>query len=79
MKGITPVILCGGSGSRLWPLSRDMNPKQFQPVEGHGSQTFFQQTVLRHIGGCYNKPLVVSGSRYAHVVTQQLAAIGQAA
>lgn len=79
MKRITPVILCGGSGSRLWPLSRDMNPKQFQPVEGHGSQTFFQQTVLRHIGGCYNKPLVVSGSRYAHVVTQQLAAIGQAA
>ncbi|MEJ5216668.1 sugar phosphate nucleotidyltransferase [Cognatishimia sp. D5M38] len=79
MKDITPVILCGGSGARLWPMSRDLNPKQFQPVEGVGSQTFFQQTLLRHVAPGFGVPFVVSGSRYAHVVTQQLAALGRKA
>ena len=39
---ITPVILIGGSGTRLWPLSRDEKPKQFQAIAGQHSM--FQQT-----------------------------------
>lgn len=42
---ITPVVLCGGSGSRLWPLSRAEFPKQFLVLSG--SKTLFQQTLLR--------------------------------
>lgn len=41
------VILCGGSGTRLWPISRDSLPKQFHAV--YGKHTLFQQTVLRNI------------------------------
>ncbi|NBY05480.1 MAG: mannose-1-phosphate guanylyltransferase/mannose-6-phosphate isomerase, partial [Betaproteobacteria bacterium] len=37
MTNITPVILCGGSGTRLWPLSRKSFPKQFVPLIGHKS------------------------------------------
>ena len=42
---ITPVILCGGSGSRLWPLSRSAYPKQF--ITLIGSESLFQQAVIR--------------------------------
>jgi mannose-1-phosphate guanylyltransferase/mannose-6-phosphate isomerase len=40
-----PVILCGGSGTRLWPLSRAMLPKQFLPLAGE--RTMIQETALR--------------------------------
>ena len=75
MKDITPVILCGGAGARLWPLSRDLHPKQFQPVGGTGTQTFFQKTVLRHVEQGFKAPIVVSADHYARVVEQQLSAI----
>lgn len=42
---ITPVILCGGSGTRLWPLSRKSYPKQFVEMVGDGS--LFQQSACR--------------------------------
>ena len=42
---ITPVILSGGSGTRLWPISRQSNPKQFSNF--FGEQSLFQKTVLR--------------------------------
>ncbi|MGH8708971.1 MAG: sugar phosphate nucleotidyltransferase, partial [Burkholderiales bacterium] len=42
---IVPVILCGGSGSRLWPMSRRLLPKQFLPLAGE--RTLFQDTALR--------------------------------
>lgn len=45
MKNITPVILCGGSGTRLWPLSRKSHPKQFLKLFGNNS--LLQETVLR--------------------------------
>ena len=45
MSLITPVILVGGSGKRLWPLSRESMPKQFVPLLG--KQSTFQQTLLR--------------------------------
>jgi mannose-1-phosphate guanylyltransferase/mannose-6-phosphate isomerase len=45
---VTPVILCGGSGTRLWPLSRSGFPKQFLVLSGDGSnQSLFQQAIAR--------------------------------
>ena len=48
MQQITPVILCGGSGSRLWPLSRKSYPKQFVPLVG--DKTLFQNSSERLTG-----------------------------
>jgi len=45
---ITPVILSGGSGTRLWPLSRKEYPKQYLPLAGHN--TMLQETIL-HLNG----------------------------
>ena len=45
MSKIVPVILCGGVGSRLWPLSRKSLPKQFVPLLG--AQSLFEATVTR--------------------------------
>lgn len=69
---ITPVLLCGGSGTRLWPLSRKSFPKQFVPLMG--DQTLFQDSVRRldH----FAKPLVITGSDFRFIVIEQLAALG---
>ncbi|NVO25213.1 mannose-1-phosphate guanylyltransferase/mannose-6-phosphate isomerase [Donghicola mangrovi] len=78
MENVTPVILCGGSGTRLWPLSRKSYPKQFAPLVGGG--TLFQQTAQRlngiGEGVCYGKPLVVTNSDFRFIVTEQLASLG---
>lgn len=68
---ITPVILCGGSGTRLWPLSRKSYPKQFVPMIGQGS--LFQQSATRLSGRGFNPPLVVTNSDFRFIATQQLA------
>lgn len=69
---ITPLILCGGMGSRLWPLSRTEQPKQFQPTGGPGSPTFFQATVQRHRGAGFGDPIVVTNARQSMIVARQL-------
>ena len=46
---ITPILLCGGSGTRLWPLSRKSYPKQFVPLVGE--TTLFQASAQRLVGG----------------------------
>ncbi len=71
---IYPVILCGGSGTRLWPLSRKSYPKQFVPLVG--DQTLFQASALRMKGPDFNRPLVVTNSDFRFIVTEQLAAVG---
>ncbi len=63
-----PVIMAGGSGSRLWPLSRSHYPKQFLPLLGE--QTMLQQTVER-IAGCGN-PLIICGEEHRFIVAEQL-------
>jgi len=79
MSEIYPLILCGGVGSRLWPLSRSNSPKQFQPINGTGSQTFFQATVERHNGDRFHDPVISVGSRYLSTVLQQLSELKTAA
>lgn len=71
MQKVVPVILCGGSGTRLWPLSRTSYPKQFVDFEGSG--TLFKQTLERSfmvLGG--GIPLVVSNKNHFHFVRQCL-------
>lgn len=75
MNKIHPLILCGGMGSRLWPMSRQHQPKQFQPINGAGSLTYFQTTVQRHRGPLYEDPIVVTNLRHADLASQQLADI----
>jgi mannose-1-phosphate guanylyltransferase/mannose-1-phosphate guanylyltransferase/mannose-6-phosphate isomerase len=67
---ITPVILCGGAGTRLWPLSRKSFPKQFAPLVGDGS--LFQQAARRLSGDGFAAPLVVTGEAFRFIVTEQL-------
>ena len=74
MQEITPIILCGGSGSRLWPLSRKSYPKQFVPLVGN--KTLFQNSVTRLTGKQFKNPLIVTNSDYRFIVTEQLQEIG---
>jgi mannose-1-phosphate guanylyltransferase/mannose-6-phosphate isomerase len=72
---IYPVILCGGSGTRLWPTSRPSRPKQFLPLLG--SHSLFQSTVLRMTGVAGGQdPLVVAGEAHAGLIERQLAELG---
>ena len=71
---IYPVILCGGSGTRLWPLSRKSYPKQFAKLAS--DLTLFQETAVRLNGPSFAPPVVVTGSDFRFIVTQQLAEIG---
>ena len=72
---ITPVLLCGGSGTRLWPLSRKSYPKQFVPLVG--DTTLFQASVQRMTGDEFDAPLVITNSDFRFIVTEQLIEIGQ--
>ena len=67
-----PVILSGGAGTRLWPLSREGYPKQFLPLVAEN--TLFQETVLRarHVQGC-GAPIVVARARRAGEKSRQYA------
>ncbi|MCP5091741.1 MAG: mannose-1-phosphate guanylyltransferase/mannose-6-phosphate isomerase [Gammaproteobacteria bacterium] len=73
-KQISPVILCGGSGTRLWPLSRQSYPKQFARLLGDAS--LFQQSLARLSGPDFAPPLVLTGGAYRFIVTEQLAEAG---
>jgi mannose-1-phosphate guanylyltransferase/mannose-6-phosphate isomerase len=73
---IHPVILCGGLGTRLWPLSRKSYPKQFSQLLGE--ESLFQGTARRLSGPGYAPPVVLTGDAFRFIVTEQLAAIEQA-
>ena len=73
MTLITPVLLCGGSGTRLWPLSRKSYPKQFVPLTGE--VTLFQAAVRRLSGPDYAAPLVITNSDFRFIVADELTAI----
>lgn len=71
---IRPVLLCGGSGTRLWPVSRRSRPKQFADIIGDTS--LFQQSALRFTGEGFLPPLIVTGEAFRFVVAEQLAQVG---
>ena len=73
-QDIHPLLLCGGSGTRLWPLSRKSFPKQFARFVGDHS--LFQVSALRLTAPGFAVPVVITGSDYRFVVTEQLAAVG---
>ncbi len=72
---IIPIILCGGSGTRLWPVSRDSMPKQFVSLMGTGRSTF-QDTVLRVRGSGWARPVVLTHGDFRFIVMEQLREIG---
>jgi mannose-1-phosphate guanylyltransferase/mannose-6-phosphate isomerase len=79
MIKVTPVILCGGSGTRLWPLSRTGFPKQFLCLTGDNS--LFQQAAKRLVGIGHNHiqvaaPLIVTGEEHRFLVAEQLREVG---
>ncbi len=72
---LIPVILCGGSGTRLWPLSRRLQPKQFHALVDEDS--LLQSTVrrLKGIGPLTSDPVVVCNEEHRFLVAEQLRAI----
>ncbi len=78
MATITPVLLAGGSGTRLWPLSRKSYPKQFSRLMGE--ETLFQASAKRLRGGTngmkFAAPVVLTNADFRFIVTEQLSAAG---
>ncbi|OZA13767.1 MAG: mannose-1-phosphate guanylyltransferase/mannose-6-phosphate isomerase [Rhodobacterales bacterium 17-64-5] len=72
MPLITPVLLAGGSGTRLWPVSRARYPKQFVPLVGE--ESLFQAAVRRFGGPGFAPAVVVTADDFRFIVTEQLAA-----
>jgi mannose-1-phosphate guanylyltransferase/mannose-6-phosphate isomerase len=74
-KRIIPLIMCGGAGTRLWPASREVRPKQFLPL--FGTRSTFQDTLLRvSDAALFDRPIVITNAAYRFMVLEQLAEIG---
>src|SRR5436190_10073969 len=75
MSKIVPVILAGGAGTRLWPVSRDALPKQFLPLVGERST--YQDTLLRVAEGeLFARPIVITGSDFRFFARRQAEDLG---
>ena len=59
---IIPMLLAGGAGTRLWPVSRDALPKQFLPLVGNRST--YQETLLRVQDAMFGPPIVITGPNF---------------
>ncbi|MEB3208829.1 MAG: mannose-1-phosphate guanylyltransferase/mannose-6-phosphate isomerase [Synechococcus sp.] len=74
---LVPVILCGGTGTRLWPLSRASYPKQYWPLAGGGEETLLQQTQQRLEGlEGLAAPLLICNEDHRFIVAEQMRQIG---
>ena len=72
-KRILPVILCGGTGTRLWPLSRKTFPKQYLSVRGENSFSFLQETLERiKLLDDYDEPLIICNEEHRFITAEQL-------
>jgi mannose-1-phosphate guanylyltransferase/mannose-6-phosphate isomerase len=74
MPEVWPFVLCGGAGTRLWPLSREAFPKQFHRLVG--PETLFQQTCRRLTGLLFGDLTVLSNHRHRFLIVEQLDEIG---
>ena len=74
---LIPVILCGGTGTRLWPLSRASYPKQYWALGGNGDETLLQQTQQRLEGiEALGDPLLICNDDHRFIVAEQMRQIG---
>ena len=71
---IVPVILSGGSGTRLWPVSRESFPKQLWPLVS--SRTMLQETAVRGVGPAFEAPIVVCNQEHRFLIAEQMRAVG---
>src|SRR3978361_1037213 len=72
---IIPLIMCGGAGTRLWPASREVHPKQFLSL--FGARSTFQDTILRVSDpALFERPIIITNTAYRFMVIEQLAGIG---
>src|SRR5882762_3156622 len=72
---IVPLIMCGGAGTRLWPASREVHPKQFLSL--FGARSTFQDTLLRvSDADLFERPVIITNNAYRFMVLEQLAEIG---
>ncbi|MGB2491266.1 MAG: mannose-1-phosphate guanylyltransferase, partial [Candidatus Puniceispirillaceae bacterium] len=77
IQGIVPVLLAGGSGTRLWPLSRKSFPKQFSTLVGE--KTLFQQSALRLNSSSsvsFGAPITLTNTDFRFIVAEQLQSVG---
>ena len=74
---LQPIILCGGSGSRLWPLSRESFPKQFLNLLGNNKNSLLQNTYLR-LSSLKNieEPILICNEQHRFIVAEQMREIG---
>src|SRR6201990_2027344 len=74
-RRIVPLIMCGGAGTRLWPASREVRPKQFLSL--FGARSTFQDTLLRVSDkALFERPIVITNAAYRFMLLEQLAEIG---
>src|ERR1700730_17182711 len=74
VERIIPLIMCGGAGTRLWPASREVHPKQFLPL--FGARSTFQETLLRVSDtALFERPILITNVAYRFMVIEQLTEI----
>lgn len=71
---INPIVLCGGSGTRLWPASRKAYPKQFAPLIG--KESLYQSTLRRFSGPEFAAPTIMTADQFRFMASEQAAAVG---
>ena len=77
MNNIIPVLMCGGSGTRLWPVSRSSEPKQFHALSGERS--LFQQTVQRFNTDLYAEPLIIVNNNHRDLALREFGEVSSGA
>src|SRR4051812_43479014 len=74
VQSITPVLLSGGSGTRLWPVSRALYPKQLLPMTAE--RTMFQETAVRFRSAPFASPIIVCNDEHRFIIASQIQAVG---